>query len=103
MLKAEESRLNARRKSLEAAQDRVRDALKNALNTVGQRSIKTQLFTVSLTKAPVKVDVSDVNALPDTLVTVTRVPDKAAIKAALEVGPVDGATLVVGAEGLKVL
>lgn len=59
--------------------------------------------TVSITKPRVKVNIIDVNELPQGFYAVERKPKSAEIKAALEAGEqVPGAELVLGEDGLMV-
>jgi predicted transcriptional regulator len=86
-LKAEEERLSARRKSLESNQKRLKDAIKNAMEILGQNKIKTEKFTFSVSKnggsQPIEVDAE---LLPDNYKKVIVEPDKELISKASESG-----------------
>jgi predicted transcriptional regulator len=86
-LKAEEERLSARRKSLESNQKRLKDAIKNAMEILGQNKIKTEKFTFSVSKnggsQPIEVDAE---LLPDNYKKVIVEPDKELIRKAIESG-----------------
>jgi predicted transcriptional regulator len=86
-LKAEEERLSARRKSLESNQKRLKDAIKNAMEILGQNKIKTEKFTFSVSKngglQPIKVDAEK---LPDKFKKVIMEPDNEHIREALKAG-----------------
>jgi hypothetical protein len=56
------------------------------LDALGVRKWKSAEFTVSVLTGRPGVVITDPDALPDAFVKVTRAPDKAAIKAALEYG-----------------
>lgn len=89
-LKAEEQRLNARRKVYENRVANLKQGLFDAMKTTGKEKFKTTLFSFSIAKnggkIPVIVDV-DTADLPDDLVTITEKPDLDAIAAFLEQNP----------------
>lgn len=95
-LKAEEERLSARRKALESNQKRLKDAIKNAMEVLGQNKIKTEKFTFSVSKnggsQPIEVDAE---LLPDNYKKVIVEPDKDLIRKAVESG--------INVPGVKVL
>lgn len=86
-LKAEEQRLNARRKSIENNVERIKAGLYEAMKTTGKTKFKTALFSFSIQKnggkIPVIVDV-DTSDLPDDLVIISEKPDVEAIREYLE-------------------
>lgn len=86
-IKAEQERLQTKRKTLENGIARLKDALQNAMVATGKRKFQTDLFTFSIQKnggtLPVVVDV-DVSKLPDELVVVTEKPDLKAIAKYIE-------------------
>lgn len=86
-IKAEETRLNERRKILEAHAARLKDGLYNAMKATGKEKFKTTLYSFAIQKnggkQPVVVDV-ECSALPDDLVTITEKPNLDAIRAYLE-------------------
>lgn len=89
-LKAEEQRLNARRKVYENRVANLKQGLFDAMKTTGKEKFKTTLFSFSIAKnggkIPVIVDV-DTADLPDDLVTITEKPNLDAIAAFLEQNP----------------
>lgn len=89
-LKAEEQRLNARRKQFETNAVNIKQRLFDAMKTTGKEKFKTTLFSFSIAKnggkIPVIVDV-DCSELPDDLVTITEKPNLDAIAAYLEKHP----------------
>ena len=89
-LKAEEQRLNARRKSIENNVERIKTGLYEAMKATGKTKFKTALFSFAIAKnggkMPVVVDVDTVD-LPDDLVTITEKPNIDAIREYLEQNP----------------
>lgn len=89
-LKAEEQRLNARRKVYENRVANLKQGLFDTMKTTGKEKFKTTLFSFSIAKnggkIPVIVDV-DTADLPDDLVTITEKPNLDAIAAFLEQNP----------------
>ena len=89
-LKAEEQRLNARRKVYEKRVESLKQGLFDAMKLTGKEKFKTTLFSFNIQKnggkIPVIVDV-DTADLPDDLVTITEKPNLDAIAAFLEQNP----------------
>lgn len=89
-LKAEEQRLNARRKVYEKRVESLKQGLFDAMKLTGKIKFKTTLFSFNIQKnggkIPVIVDV-DTADLPDDLVTITEKPNLDAIAAYLEKHP----------------
>lgn len=89
-LKAEEQRLNNRRKAYENHIVNLKQGLFDAMKLTGKDKFKTDLFSFSIAKnggkIPVIVDV-DTADLPDNLVTITEKPNLDAIAAFLEQNP----------------
>ena len=89
-LKAEEQRLNARRKVYEKRVESLKQGLFDAMKLTGKTKFKTTLFSFNIQKnggkIPVIVDV-DTSYLPDDLVTITEKPNLDAIAAYLETNP----------------
>jgi len=105
MLKAEEARLYARRKSAEARHKRLKDYVRENLKIAGKDKVKTLMFTVYLSAAKQKVDVFDESLIPDDLRAEAKKPppDKKAIEQAIKGGrDVQGARLVMGEQPLTV-
>ena len=86
-LKAEEQRLNAKRKSAEKAAERLKSTLYEAMVRTGKTKIKAGTFDLKIAQnggaLPVILDV-DVNELPDDLVKVKKEADKKAIAEYIE-------------------
>ena len=89
-IKAEEQRLNTRRKVYESRIANLKQGLFDAMKLTGKTKFKTDLFSFNITKnggkIPVIVDV-DCSELPDDLVTITEKPNLDAIAAYLESNP----------------
>lgn len=89
-LKAEEQRLNARRKVYEKRVESLKQGLFDAMKLTGKTKFKTTLFSFNIQKnggkIPVIVDV-DTADLPDDLVTITEKPNLDAIAVYLETHP----------------
>ena len=88
-LKAEEERLNARRKTMENTVSRCKEAMKMALNTAGEKKIACGTFTVSVqNNAPsVVLDESYIENIPEEyLVPQEPKIDKKKIKADIDAG-----------------
>ena len=87
VLKAEEERLRVRRNALERNQLRLMKAIREAMNALGKTKIKTEKFTLSVSKngglQPVKVDVEK---LPDKFKKMIFEPDSERIREALKAG-----------------
>ena len=88
-LKAEEERLNARRKTMENTVSRCKDAMKFALNTAGEKKIACGTFTVAVqNNAPsVVLDEQYIENIPEEyLVPQEPKIDKKKIKADIDAG-----------------
>ena len=88
-LKAEEERLNARRKTMENTVTRCKEAMKFALNTAGEKKIACGTFTVSVqNNAPsVVLDEQYIENIPEEyLVPQEPKIDKKKIKADIDAG-----------------
>ena len=95
-LKAEETNLAKRRKTLEKKIDYLKGVLTSCLDAAGRDNVETTKVRVSFRKS-VAVNIDDEKALPADFVveTVTTKPDKTAIKKAIQSGQeVSGASLV---------
>lgn len=86
-IKAEETRLAARRKSIENNAARIKDRLYKAMKSTGKIKFNTTLFSFSIAanggKIPVVIDV-DTADLPDEFVIIAEKPDTEAIRAYIE-------------------
>lgn len=95
-LKAEEENLADRRKAVERRVDGVKKYLSSCLVAVGKDKVETAKARISFRKS-VQVQIEDEKALPADFVTttVTKSPDKTAIKKAIQGGQdVTGASLI---------
>jgi len=90
-VKAEKMRLARRQQALENNVERMREAVKRAMLITGQKKVKTDLFSFSVSPRLDLVIDADVDEIPDDLVKVKAEPDKAAIKSFLKENP-DGCT-----------
>ena len=78
-------------------------ALGTLLDAIGEAKVTHPLATVSRTRARVSAHIADEAEVPSQLCKTVRVPDKAAILAALEAGEaVPGAELQTGERGVAV-
>jgi uncharacterized protein YeeX (DUF496 family) len=109
-LKAEEKalgdeikRLQAKKKTKQNHQERLRNYLRDNMAAAGISKIECPLFTITLRKPSQVVEVDDLYAIPDVYVNVDIKPDKALIKEALKEGKiVDGCRLATGQPGLLI-
>ena len=89
--------LSARAARFTRRKDSARGTLLAMMDALGLRNIKDPEFSVTLRPGTPGVVITDETALPDAFVRVTRQPDKAAIKDALNAGTdVPGAALANG-------
>lgn len=97
-------RLQARKKTIQNTQERLKEYLRSNMERLGFEKISCDFFTVTLGEPVQKVQVNDVNLLPDEFVTVKSEvkPDLNAIKKALKDGEVAGAVLVDGKSRLLI-
>jgi chaperonin cofactor prefoldin len=102
--KAEEKRLNERRKSLEKRYENLKQYLFSVLKVNDIKKVKAGTFTVSIQKSPVSANIIDESKIPAKY----RTPqpdkiDKTAIVNDLKEGiPVEGAELVENNEHLRI-
>lgn len=86
-IKAEEQRLNARRKTIENNIEYIKTRLYDAMKLTGKTKFKTALFSFSIAKnggkIPVVVDV-DCSELPDDFVIISEKPNLEAIREYIE-------------------
>jgi hypothetical protein len=98
-VKAEESRLAARRRTTENKTKWLKDYIKASMDEAGLDKIKTPLFSFSVQNNPPAVIIESPSALPKEYIveTISQVPDKRAIGEALKAGMVvPGARLETG-------
>lgn len=87
-LKAEESRLNAKRKAIENNIVSIKKRLYDAMKLTGKEKFKTDLFSFNIQKNPVKVIIDDESKIPKKYITKETVIkiDKNKIKEDLKTG-----------------
>lgn len=91
-------RITARKRTLDARAEHMRDYLRYNMGLAGINRIDAADHSFSITLAPGRdesLQVDDDATFPDSLTRIKREPDKAAIKAAIKAGePIAGARLV---------
>lgn len=93
-IKSEEKRLAERRKIMENGITRMKQAIAETLQGSGQEKVKTEKFTFSFRKSS-KVEVSDIDSLPQQFIKVERTISRAELAKALKAGEqIEGAQLV---------
>ncbi|HHL2038278.1 TPA: siphovirus Gp157 family protein [Clostridium perfringens] len=93
--KAEEKRLNARRKSLENNVTSLKNYLDSSLKGLGLKEVKTTLFTCKFQKSKASVDIENLEDIPSGYIKIKKEADKIALYTALKMGEeVPGAKLV---------
>lgn len=96
-INAEIERLSQMKKRFEDVQERLRDRAMVALETMNVKQLKSQTGHQMAIRTSESIEVFDISRLPDWAVktTVSKVPDKTAIKVAIKDGDkIDGARLV---------
>jgi hypothetical protein len=78
---AEAKRLAARSKAFEANGDRLRQYIKDCMKAANIRSVKSPQFSITLSDGQPRVEIKDLDAVPDEFVRTktTREPDKRAL------------------------
>lgn len=93
-IKSEEKRLAERRKVMENGVVRMKQAIAETLQNSGQDKVKTEKFTFSWRKSS-KVEVSNIDSLPQQYVKVERTISRSELAKALKAGEqIEGAQLV---------
>ena len=93
-IKSEEKRLAERRKVMENGVVRMKQAIAETLQNSGQDKVKTEKFTFSWRKSS-KVEVSNIDNLPQQYVKVERTISRAELAKALKAGEqIEGAQLI---------
>lgn len=101
--KARKQEVGARQSRFERQEAGFDTLIKSLMQFADMQKVVLPEATVSITKPRTKVNVLDVNELPQGFYVVERKPKSAEIKAALEAGEqVPGAELVLGEDGLMV-
>jgi len=104
-ISAEIKRLSERKRSIELAQDRLREYLRFNMEATGISKISSPLFTITLAAGRDMVEIYDEAALPDEFVRVKTVvsPEKAEILKALKSGiEVPGATITKSKSSVRI-
>ncbi|WP_249659377.1 siphovirus Gp157 family protein [Lysinibacillus fusiformis] len=93
-IKSEEKRLAERRKVMENGVVRMKQAIAETLQNSGQDKVKTEKFTFSWRKSS-KVEVSNIDSLPQQYVKVARTISRSELAKALKAGEqIEGAQLI---------
>lgn len=87
ILKAEEERLNARRKAIENKVKRIKESLYNSMKLTGKIKFKTDLFSFNVQKSPARLVIDDKSKIPEKYY-IEQDPklDEAKLKADLKAG-----------------
>lgn len=101
LLKERIGELSKRKSRFDARSDAVRKEIQRGMEEAGERKLEYPEYTLSLRAVPPSVLITDENLLPDEFWVTTRKPDRKAVKAALEGGPVTGAMLSNGGQTLS--
>lgn len=102
-IKARISDLESRKGRFSRQSEAMRKLIKGLMEAAGQTKLTLPEATISIAKGREKIVVDDVNALPQGTFTTQRIPDKDAIKTALDAGcEVPGARKEQGPETLVV-
>ena len=104
-ISAEIKRLSERKRSIELAQDRLREYLRFNMEAAGISKISSPLFTITLAAGRDIVEIYDEAALPDEFVRVKTVvsPEKVDILNALKSGiDVPGATITKSKSSVRI-
>jgi len=89
ILEAEIKRLTNRKTAIDKGKKWLKGYLQEQLEKIGQKQLKTPMFTISIQNNPPAVQVTDEKAIPAKFLTIipqTTVPDKKLIAAALKAG-----------------
>lgn len=102
-LKAEEKRLAERRKTMESGIKRMKENMKNAMSSTGEKKIKGEKFTFTVQKNPPSLNIVDDKAIPTEFITVETVRniDKKALLARAKEQEVPGVEIKQG-ESLRI-
>jgi hypothetical protein len=95
IIRSEELRLAARRKTLEGRADRLKQYLQQNMELAGLDTIKTPTVTLKIQANPWRVDIEEGTKIPEAYTKIKVEPDKTALKKALESGEqIEGVRLV---------
>lgn len=102
-LKTEATRLAARAKSIANRRQRLREYLRDQMDSIGVRKIQTPRWTFTVVDDPGRVEIENAEIVPDEYTRTKREVDKDAVKAAFkEHGEVVPGTRVVLGRSLRV-
>lgn len=102
-IKERKAEITERQARYERKADGAKELLKSILRAADLPKVTLPDATVSITKPHIRVEVTDINALPQGYYSVERKAKSAEIKAALEAGEeIPGAMLALGDDGLMV-
>lgn len=85
-IKAEEKRLNDRRKTLEKKQEQLKWYLITQFDGLGIEKVKSAHFNISLRNNPPKVQIEDESLIPSDFIIHKKSVDKKALKQAIKEG-----------------
>lgn len=100
-LKAEERKLQQKRKTLEKKVENLQAYLFDYLKGVDGQEVKGDIFTASIKRNPPKVNITCLEAIPREYIKIIEEVDKVTLKKALKLGYVAGAELI-QEESLKI-
>lgn len=98
-IKAEETRLAARRKTLENKQANMKRYLESQLKEMGLDKVKTPLFTIAIQNNPPSVEITNEDIIPERFkntVTITSIVKKDLLDALKAGEVIEGATIKQG-------
>ena len=100
---AEIKRLQARKKTMVNAKDRLKEYLRFNMEASGITKINSPLFNITLAKGRDSVRIDDESLLPDDYIKMAIVPDKTLIGKAIKDGyDVPGASLSTGSSSIRI-
>lgn len=102
ILKAEEERLNQKRKALENKKDWLKKYLEQQLSIAGLEKVKTKLFTVALQNNAPSVEIIDESLIPESYFKIERVVMKKEILNAIKQGNVIPGVQMKQTRGLRI-
>jgi len=101
--RTEEKRLADRRRTIENNHTRLKQYVQDSMTICGRDKLKTELFSVRIAKGSQRVEVTDLDALPEAYTITETKPLKTDLARALKAGKeIPGAELVTGPESLRI-
>lgn len=85
-IKAEETRLKEKRKAIENKRESLKNYLKNQMEILDKKKIKTDLFSFNISRNKASLKILDETKIPETYFTITRTPKKQDILEAYQEG-----------------